>query len=402
MSIRQATNDRSQHLKSLVLLTILWLCVSICPPPAGALDLNCTIAETLETNSVLHRSEDVASTESNMFRLPISEPGVLELYISAGTETATARVWFLGTDCNTSQGEDVAWVRIRETPREIHLLIRQPGDYFAFVHSEDPNTDLTQYALHSSFAAQPSAPAEITTLVGNPPADCQASNLPTFSAQPLHDSREVVLRRDGFAKHHADKDVDPWDDDGVSGFTSLPGVLVIEASDVPLDASLHDGEGCTLGQRVSEGALDISGSIVAAPVHAGPKRLLLAPQSVFDVDYKVSLQHYGMCEDATDDHHDRPLCSTVISPGVEETGSVDTEHDEDHFTFTLPDQQTLLLDLFGEDSARGTLYDDGGQRLATWAAGRLVRTLGPGRFYVLVAGGHGWPEEYSLLMTSTP
>ncbi len=395
MSHRQAKKERS-HLSFLALLGTLWI-AALSPPSALAQDPACAGAETLPPGSILRRHHETPPAEPELVRVPVSEPGVLELYVSGGARDAAPRISFLGTGCGSPAGEGASWVRIRETPRELHLMIREPGDFFAGVSSEDPGVPLADYALHATFAAERPAPDEVIALAADPPADCQAGDLPSFSPEPIAESRFVVMRRDGFTR-----DVDPWDDDGMSGRTSEPGVLVVEAPDAALDASLHDGESCTFEQRVAEGTLDGAGAFVAAPVHAGAKRLLLAPRSVLDVQYDVYVRHFALCADATDDHPDRPLCATVLSSGDDVSGALATGDDEDNFTFTLAGQEAVAVDLTGGDGARGVLYDEDGQRLEAWAAGRLVRTLGPGRFYILVAGVEGWTGEYGVRVETLP
>ncbi len=460
MSERHAKRGSVRHLTFHALLGTLLIAPVLSPPPAAAQDTSCAAAETLAPGSVLRRNYLTPPAETDLVRVPVSEPGVLELYLSAGVRTATPRISFLGLGCGSPKGED-AWERIRETPRELHLMIREPGDYVAAVSSEIPGAPLADYLLHASFAAERPVPDEVIALDANPPADCRTADLPTFSPEPFADSRLVVVRRDGFTKDvdpwdddgilglttepdfnkdvdpwdddgilgltaendfnkdvdpwdddgilgltaesDFNKDVDPWDDDGILGLTAEPGVLLIEAPDTALDAALHDGDDCTLERRVAEGALGGAGAFVAAPVHAGAKRLLLAPSSGFDLRYEIYVRHYALCADAAaDDHPDRPLCATALAPGLDLTGVVAGDGDEDHFTFTLAGQHTVAIDLAGGDGVRAVLHDHHGQRLDAWDPGVLVRTLGAGRFYVLVAGTGGWAGEYGVRMRTLP
>lgn len=394
MSYRQAKRERSHPLTFLALLgTTLWILTAASPPSALAQDPSCTSAITLLPGSVLRRQFETPPTADDLVHVSVSEPGVLELYLSGGVESAVPRISFRGTSCDSPAGEDTSWTRIRETPRELHLRIRQPGDFFATVSSEDPAAPLTDYTLHATFAAERPVPDEVILLDTNPPATCQAAGLPTFSSEPFAESRFVVLRRDGFTK-----DVDPWDDDDISGLTAGSGVLVVEA-DAALDAQLHDGDGCTPQSRVAEGPLDASGSLVAAPVHAGAKRLVLHPRSELDVYYELHVRYFALCPDGT---NDRPLCATELPWADDVAGVLDPGDDEAHFTFTLDAQETVAVELSGGDGVRGVLYDEEGQRLETWGAGRLVRTLGAGRFYVRVAGADGWSGTYGLRIEGMP
>ncbi len=439
MSNRHAGRERSRYPTIAALLGILLIAPILGPLPAAARGASCAAAETLTPGSVLSRHHRTPSGQADLVRVPISEPGVLELYVSAGLQAAAPRISLLGSGCGLPRGEGTSWVRIRETPRELHLMIREPGDYMAAVSSEVPGAPLTDYVIHATFAAERPVPDEVIALDANPSADCRADDLPTFSPRPFTDSRLVVVRRDGFTKDvdpwdddgiiglttgtgftkdvdpwdddgiiglttgtGFDKDVDPWDDDGISGLTTEPGVLLIEAPEAALDAALHDGGDCTFEHRVAEGVLG-GGAFVAAPMHAGAKRLLLTPPSAFDVRYEVYVRHYALCADAVaDDHPDRPLCATALAPGPGLTGVADGTGDEDHFTFTLAGQETMAFDLAGADGVRAALYDHSGQRLETWNPGILVRTLGPGRFYVLVASTGDWAGEYSVRVQTLP
>ncbi len=321
MSYRQALRERSQYLTFALIGTLLIL-TTLSPPPAMAADPSCAAAETLLPGSVLRRHHAMPLAEPEVVRVPVYEPGVLELYVSGDTRSVAPRVSFLGTGCTSAADVDAPWVLLRETPREIHVLIREPGDFIAAVLSQDPRVALTDYALHATFVAERPMP-------------------------------------DDFAK-----DVDPWYDDGISGLTAKPGGIVLETSDTVPGASHRDGDGA--------------------------------------VGSRVGVRHFALCADATDDHSDRPSCSTALSPGEDVTSVVDSSEDEDHFTFTLDSQQTVIIDLAGGDGIRGVLYDEVGQRLDTWDAGYLSRTLGPGRFYVQVVGVDGWIGEYGVRMETMP
>lgn len=398
MPDRQAKRNPISTLALLGILTI----AALSPGFALAQDLNCH-AETLLPGSVLRRHHQPLA-DRELVRVSVSEPGVLELYLSAGARSEAPRMTFLGRTCTSPSSEDASWARIRETPRELYLLIRAPGDFFVEI-SAVPGTTLPAYAFHATAAPDPLIPDEVIALAENPATDCRASDLPAFSSQPFSGSRYVTVRRDAFTK-----EVDPWDDDGMSGHVEDPGVLVVSSPDATLDAALHDGEDCTLERRVAEGTLDAPAAFVAAPVHAGAKRLLVSPRS--GIHYDVHLRHFALCDAAEDD---RPLCAAHLRPDREVKGLVSSS-DEDHLTFVLDALQTVGVDLAGDDGVRAVLFDARGQRLAIWSTGRLVRTLGAGRFYLLVtddgrdAGGWtagGWmaesaTTEYSVRLEMMP
>jgi hypothetical protein len=100
----------------------------------------------------------------------------------------------------------------------------------------------------------------------------------------------------------------------------------------------------------------------------------------------------ALCKDG-DDHGDTFACATAIPWTV--AGEIDNGwgDDVDVFRFRVRDWQTLEIAIAGSADIRGELYDGAGQRLAGDGDGgdgdgfRLVRTLGPGPYFVRVEGG---------------
>ncbi len=105
------------------------------------------------------------------------------------------------------------------------------------------------------------------------------------------------------------------------------------------------------------------------------------------------------CKAVKDDHADSPLCATPLGPGESASGRIGRAGEDDYFAFLLGDWTTVAVDLAGGAEILGVLYGADGQELASWAEGRLVRALGPGRYDVRVGGSAG---AYSVVVSELP
>lgn len=105
-----------------------------------------------------------------------------------------------------------------------------------------------------------------------------------------------------------------------------------------------------------------------------------------------------------DDHGDTLSCATELLPGEKTMGELG-RNDGDVFQFVLARQRTVSIESFGDTDARGALYDHHGHRLAfdgdsvDGSGIRIVRTLGPGRYFVRVEGAGGAEGVYTLRVT---
>jgi len=110
-----------------------------------------------------------------------------------------------------------------------------------------------------------------------------------------------------------------------------------------------------------------------------------------------------------DDHGDSFPCATLLSPGQGMVGEIgnDRGDDSDVFRFVLGSPQetqlrTLVIETTGDLDTFGVLYDRSGQRLEKADGGgsgsnfRIVRTLGPGTYFVRVEGRDGVQGRYAL------
>jgi hypothetical protein len=110
-----------------------------------------------------------------------------------------------------------------------------------------------------------------------------------------------------------------------------------------------------------------------------------------------------------DDHGDSFTCASLLSPGQEMVGEVRNGwgDDGDVFRFILGSSQglklrTVAIETTGALDTFGGLYDRSGQRLDHSDGGgndgnfRIVRTLGPGAYFVRVEGRGGAEGLYTL------
>lgn len=113
----------------------------------------------------------------------------------------------------------------------------------------------------------------------------------------------------------------------------------------------------------------------------------------------------ALCAAATgDDHSDLLLCASILEPGRKVRGEIADRRGDDHdtFAFELAATHTLRFETSGSLDTFGGVYDDRGQRLAADDDGgeggnfRLVKTLGPGLYFVRVEGQAGAEGSYVL------
>ena len=194
---------------------------------------------------------------------------------------------------------------------------------------------------------------------------------------------------------------DPWDCDVIMGnFPS--GIVLLEASGVPVDASIYAEGSCSY--QLASGLLMGSGMIVGTPVLSGEHRLMLGPVDLTGA-YTLHVEHFETCLlGEQDDHSDSALCATALSPGVSAQGNLDNTSgdDEDLFYFRLAAQETIQVDLQGGTNLYCVLLDENGERLSAssdcgWTQSEtLLQTLDSGLYRIKVSGTGQQNDSYSL------
>ena len=136
-----------------------------------------------------------------------------------------------------------------------------------------------------------------------------------------------------------------------------------------------------------------------------PTRPLIAPT----VDEVVAslCRRVAAANDPADDHADGFLCATPLVAGRVVRGRLDAvwHGDEDVLSFVVDGVRTMRIRSAGAADF-GALYNAAGDRLRTGdgtAGGsgtgfRIVKTLGPGRYFVRVSGRDGAVGPYRLVV----
>ena len=412
MSVELATQ---RHFSLYVWIVLLLVTTAATPLWAGGTGgAPCVRAESLALDTTLRRGR-LTLNQPDRFQLSIEEAGILMLTVSsAAPEPPQPKLSFLGTSCAREARPGAEYLVLREAPGELVLKLEVPGTYELAVASEDPAVQLSGYKLRTTFVPDLQVPDEVLPLDADPPETCTASEMPSFVPETQARSRFLVLQREA----QLAKDVDPWECDIIEGLIETPGVLVVEAQGTPLGSTLYTGSDCRPEHGLAQGTLGPQGGVMAAAVHAGEHRLVLEPLDFSPVHYTLSVKHFAMCDRGEqDDHGDTPLCATPLHPASGVSGTIDNAFgdDEDYFTFTLAAQETVRIEIREGGEAYGLLYDAKGHRLLAGNAcqgmdgqgidtRRLVKTLGPGRYYVRVAGSGNSSQPYgvSFAVLTTP
>ena len=270
------------------------------------------VSDTLLPGDIVHRSPR-ATVERDCFRIPVNGSGILEIYGSTGLRSERVRFAIAG------EGASILRQRYR-TPREWIVETVGAAEITLMVEAEMPGQPVPDYAF-----------------------------LTQFTESGAGDGSRLL---DGLTK-----DVDPWDDDGTSGFaggTTLPRGHAKDVDPWDDDGTSGFAGGTTVGQAL------------------------------------------GLCSQG---NGNRPACARTISSQPGGFGQVFGEIEtggEHHLTFALDHQQTVVLTLASVPPAGMQLFDSRGHALETSSSGLLVRTLSAGQYYVLVAGA----EPDSLESTS--
>ncbi|MCP4660514.1 MAG: hypothetical protein GY856_34370 [bacterium] len=120
-------------------------------------------------------------------------------------------------------------------------------------------------------------------------------------------------------------------------------------------------------------------------------------------DLRPPLAIEGLCR-WEDDHGETAACASPLDLDRRAAGEIRNGwgDDEDFFTFLLSTTRTVRIETRGETDTFGGLYDRFGHRLARADDGgragnfRIVKTLGPGRYFVRVEGIGGAEGRYAL------
>ena len=322
--------SQQQVKKPLVSLLTL-ICFSLFLPCTTQAESPPCVSETLFPGEPIYRSTR-AGVERDCFRIPVDGPGILEIYGSTGLRSERIRI---AVDGDSDDEGGSSWRNRYRTPREWIVEMSGAGELALIIEAEIPGDPVPPYAVFNQFTA-------FTTDESDHPFDGRSKDVDPWDDDGTSGFSGGTSLPRGYAK-----DVDPWDDDGTSGFTG--GTLSPRGYTKDVDPWDDDGTSGLVGEITVGRAL-------------------------------------GLCSQTDGD---RPACARGITSGSDGSGEVFGEIQpggEHHLTFALNHQQTVLLELEAGSAAGMQLYDSRGHALETSSTGWLVRTLATGRYYVLVTG----------------
>jgi hypothetical protein len=371
------------------------LCLAAAGGAGAQSGSSCSTAIDLSANTT-HRSAAASEEGSKFFELELTATGVLTLdALTPGDPADGVTLNFRGKNCASPGGEGTDFRYVRQAPSWLVLEILSTGTYSIEVAPEDPVKELVAFNLRNALAANLAEPLEETDPAQDPTASCGSGATPISEA--AFDEDDWV----GFTD-----DFDEWDDDVISGFIEVPGIVVVSrGSGAAMEAALYEGLSCPESARIGQAVLQASGGRLGAVTFAGDHLLTLSPHSGSTGSYTLDFRFFDPCSRGeVDDHGDGFGCSTSVAPGGSKTGQLDNAYgdDADAFTFVLTAQETVEMETSGSTDTYGILYDKDGQRLDADDDGgadanfRIVETLAAGRYFVRVEGKAGAEGSYTL------
>ncbi len=319
---------------------ILCLLAALTLPAAATAGPAACDAPSLLMPTDTHRLPEGAVAESHCYRLDLPSAGLLHLDLSvAGWSPSRARFSVVGAG-----GAAAALDSIERSPAE-WLAAAPAGTYFLEVAAEDPLQPLPAYRLSSQFSAWTKS----------------------------EDDGEIELDPETLkSEDDGEIELDPETSRAEPG-PAIPEIACLDA--VP-EKSEDDGE-----------------------IELDPETLKSEDDGEIELDPETSRAAgsgpLGVLCPGGDDHGDSRLCATPIGHRAVGELANGWGDDADVFRFRLCGWQTVEIATAGGADTFGELYDRAGQRLAGDDDGseggnfRLVRSLGPGTYFVRVEGMGG-------------
>ena len=314
--------------------------------------------------------------------LDVASPGILRMEIfPPSTGPAAPSIELLGRSCSASSSEELTAVE-RSSDRYL-VKVDEPGIYFVGLRTP-PEMPQGSYSLRSSFSR-----GRALTRIGGDHLERQPE------------------------KEEEHKGCDDHGDDGTWTHLPCPPTvpnLTFEPS-APQAILTARGEDVAIAVR-QPGVLEIMSAGILLEVGRGRYNLGLGFSSLEDLvtGLPEAFRFYPLCGlIGADDHGDSFTCATEIAPGTRTPGEIRglAATDQDVFTFTLSRRRAVIFETSGETDTRGRLFtetgfllaadDDGGEAMNL----RIVRTLGPGRYYLSVAGAGASQGPYLITATFT-
>ncbi len=339
-------NSIEKFVGEILKVTVLTSYIMMSTIPAMAADgetSQCEDATRVDLNTV-HRSYGRPEEGPDFYRMEVPFPGILSLdVVTPADSSVEATLAFFGESCRPDGTAEIRLRPIQRFVTAIALEIEAPGTYRFAVAAQDPELSLDEYKLTTRFVSE-------------------------------HDLSEPSVARlpqsDGFHVPEPDTVEEPEpqpEPDTVEEPEPQPEPDTVVGSDVAQDWLITPAPPLVQHSHAAE-----------------------------------------VCREyEEDDHGDTFLCATALTPGSTVTGELDNDwgDDEDLFSFDLSVQRTVQIRTGGDVDSLGVLYDRYGHRLAMDDDGgdgsgmRIVKTLGPGRYYLRIAGANAAEGLYTLAAT---
>ncbi len=374
---------RLATLTSFVILALFTL-PAYCSSASGPRSVRCTTWQTLNAGSSAVQTAGEGTIAC--FRIPVTEAGILVLHAwETGQDSGPVELILPRT--SEQEGPQAEFSLLFQASSDGVLHIRRAGDLYIAVRAKDPQQPLRGFLLRTRFEAEPTIPTGQQLWLRDAPASCSASDLPTWSPEPLA----------GTAFWESTGNVEPDDCDIISGSITVPGAVVIRGEGAALAAALYKGTQCNYHNLVAEGRLGSGGSMLAALASTGEYRLVLDNREPRSANYDLTVKHFDLCTaEAGGESNDLPLCAPPLLSGVVTTGLIASGEvpDEDFFRLDLAELTSVEIEVISAAPLTCTVLDQAGRRVVPVSscgagAATLTKVLTGGKYSLRIAGNSG-------------
>ncbi len=315
-----------------------------------------------------HRRPEGLIAETHCYRLDLPSAGLLHLDLAvAGWSPSRARLSVAGTGGGAFE--------ILERSAVEWLATASAGSYLLEIAAEDPRRPLPAYRLSSRFVEWTKSDTD-----GELELDPE------------------TLKSDTDGELELDPETFKSDTDGELELDPETNKSAYLDSLACLDAGFG-----SWGKSDTDGELELDPETLKSDTDG---ELELDPEtSKIGRLWRRSAALEALCRNG-DDHGDSRACATPIERRAAGQLGNGWGDDDDVFRFRLCGWQTIEIATAGDADTHGRLYDRAGQLLAGDDDGgdggnfRLVRTLGPGTYFVRVEGVQS-TGGYTLAMAGT-
>ena len=343
-----------------------------------------------------HRRSLPASEEVELFRLDLTEEGMLSVEVTAPRPGSSA-LWLdlrpFGLDKIDSGTSRTIFREVDRTRTRWILKILEPGSILVRIASLRPSDVPVAYKLRTAFVAPSGQISAATPALQDPPDSCSEGIPPQL----------VLEDGDTSTDASGDDSVDPWDCDVWSGLVSQGGVLEMTATGTPIEARVFGGTDCA-DLRGSGRLTSVSDHLTLA-VLRGQYRFAIDSLLGSEGPYSVRYELFPLCSKGEqDDHGDSPSCATPLDSNGAAKGALENEagDDEDYFGGRLAKPSRFTLEIQSEQKILCQVLGEGDRVIVPWQpcggseTPSLIRGFGEGELTVAVAMLTAEPADYRV------